>query len=156
MGLRDDLLNEPVSSLAISAGVRFPPTAPVRAAVAAMRDHGEGCVIVVDDRGQPEGQFTEHQIAELIISRPGFLDEPISRHMGDAWAKIALTEPITNLIHRLQDYRLRYMVVVDGDGKAAGVIGQTALMDFISEYFPLQVKTQAMAANMSIESREGA
>jgi predicted transcriptional regulator len=156
MGLRDDLLNEPVSSLAISPGVRFPPTAPVRAAVAALREKREGCVIIVDDHGFPEGKFTEHQIAQLIVTRPGFMDEPISRHMRDAWAKIALTEPIANLIHKLQDYRLRYVIVVDEAGKAAGVIGQRALMHFIGEYFPLQVKANNMEAHVPLETREGA
>jgi CBS domain-containing protein len=156
MGLRDDLLNEPVSSLSINPGIRFPPTAPVRAAVAAMREQGEGCVIVVDGQGFPEGKVTEHQLASLVTTKPAFLDEPISRHMTDAWAKMRLTEPIANLIHKLQDYRLHYVVVVDEQGKAAGVIGQRALMAYIGEYFPLQVKANDMEAKVGIETREGA
>lgn len=156
MGLRDDLSKEPVSKLAISPGVRFPPTAPVRAAVEALREKREGCVIVVNDHGRPEGKFTEHQLAGLIATRPGFLDEPISRHMRDAWAQVRLDEPIASLIHKLQDYRLRYIIVVDEEGKAQGVIGQRALMHFISEYFPHHVKTSRMSAKVSMDAREGA
>jgi len=156
MGLRDDLLNEPVSSLPFREPIRLPLTAPVRAAVAAMREGGEGCVVVTNDHGTPEGNFTEHQIAGLVARGGAFLDEPISRHIRDAWAKVRHSEPITNLIHKLQDYGLRYVTVVDDAGKAIGVLGQKALMDFISEYFPLQVKTQDMEAKVSLEKREGA
>lgn len=156
MGLRDDLLNEPISSLVISPGVRFPLTAPVRAAVASMRERREGCVIIIDSHGYPEGKFTEHQIAGLVATRPGFMDEPISRHMRDAWAKVRHSEPIANLIHKLQDYRLRYVIVVDDEGKTVGVVGQRALMHFIGEYFPHQVRTSEMDAKVAMDTREGA
>jgi len=156
MGLRDDLSNEPIGRLAICAGVRFPATAPVRAAVAALREEKQGCVIVVDSHGRPEGKFTEHQLAGLLSKGTAFLDEPISRHMRDAWAQVRLDEPITSMIHKLQDYHLRYVLVVDEQGKALGVTGQRALMEYISDNFPLQVRTSEMDAKVSIDTREGA
>ncbi len=156
MGLRDDLSNEPISRLTISPGVRFPATAPVRAAVAALREEKQGCAIVIDSQGRPEGKFTEHQLAGLLARGVGFLDEPISRHMKDAWAQVRLSEPITSLIHKLQDYRLRYVIVVDEEGRAAGVIGQRSLMEYIGDNFPQQVRTSEMDAKVSMDAREGA
>ena len=80
----------------------------------------------------------------------------VEKNDRDAWAKVRHNEPIANLIHKLQDYRLRFVTVVDDDGKAIGVLGQQAVMEYISEYFPLQVKTQDMEAKVSLEQREGA
>ena len=156
MGLRENLLHEPVSRLDVAPGILAPPDLPVRDAVRLMRERDEGCVVVVDEQGRPQGKFTEHQLADLLANRPGAMEDAVSRHMRRAWAVMNQNDPIVTLIHKLQDYRLRWVIVVDDQGKALGVIGQHALMAHLAERFPRAVKVQPMDDNMAIQAREGA
>lgn len=156
MGLRDTMLHEPVSRLDIAPGILAPPDLPVREAMRLMRERDEGCVVVIDEQGQPQGKFTEHQLADLLANRPNSLDDEVRQHMRRAWAVMSQNDPIVTLIHKLQDYRLRWVIVVDDDGKAIGVIGQHALMAYLAERFPRAVKVQPMETNVAIEAREGA
>lgn len=156
MGLRQNILEEPISSLRISPGVMVKPWTTVGETIRQMRERYEGCAVVIDEHGRPEGKFTEHQIAELLVSDPGFLSKPVSGFLRQFWARMRAGDSIAMLIHKLQDYRLRYVIVVDDEGKAIGVIGQKPLMEYIAEYFPRQVKVQNMEANVAMQAREGA
>ena len=156
MGLRDNMLHEPVSRLDIAPGILAPPDLPVREAVRLMREGDQGCVVVVNEEGRPQGKFTEHQLADLIANRPCFMDDAVGQHMRRSWAVMSHNDPIVTLIHKLQDYRLRWVIVVDDEGKARGVLGQQALMQYLAEQFPRAVKNQPMETNAAIEAREGA
>ena len=156
MGLREEFLHEPVSELNIMPGVVLPGSATVRQAIEQMRANNQGCVIVVDEQGMPEGKFTEHQLAGLITDQPRFMDTTIGQHVRDAWAKMNRAEPIAILVHRLQTYGIRHVIVVDEEGKPLGVVGQRAVMEYIADYFPRAVKVQEMDAKVAIEDREGA
>ncbi|MEX2212879.1 MAG: CBS domain-containing protein [Phycisphaeraceae bacterium] len=157
MGLREEFLHEPVSELKIMPGVVLPTTATVRQAIDQMRKAQQGCVIVVNDKGIPEGKFTEHQLAGLICDdRPSFMEKKIGHFVRDAWARMSHRDPIATLIHRLLTYGLRHVIVVDDEGKPLGVVGQRAIMEYIADYFPRAVKVQETDAKVAIENREGA
>ena len=156
MGLTQDILREPVASVPISPGVMLDGSVRVRDAIAAMRNHQQGCVVVVDSHGRPEGKFTEHQIARLMTQRPGFLNEPVRSFIREAWSQMRQSESIANLIHKLQTYRQRHVIVVDDDGRAIGVVGQKGLMEYLTEQFPRLVKVQQMETKVAMEAREGA
>lgn len=156
MGLKQEILNQAVSVLPISPGVVLAADVPVRDAVEAMREAKQGCVVVVDDKGRPEGKFTEHQMAKLLIEEPDFLDKPVGKYIREYWAQIRQTEPIATLIHKLQTYRQRHVIVVDDEGKVLGVVGQKGLMVYLADQFPRLVKVQTMGSKVAMSDREGA
>jgi len=156
MGLKQEILSQAVSTLPISPGVVLRADVPVRDAVVAMRQAKQGCVVVVDEKGRPEGKFTEHQMARLLIEEPDFLDKPVGKYIREYWAQIRRTEPIATLIHKLQTYRQRHVIVVDEDGKVLGVVGQKGLMVYLSEQFPRLVKVQSMDTKVAMNDKEGA
>ena len=156
MGLQKDMLTRPVAELLIKPGVLVSPETTVGEAIRRMREHRQGSVIVVDANGKPLGRFSEHQIANLIVNRPGYRDEPVSEHIREYWGCVCLSDPIVNVAHKLQSYHQRYVVVVDGEGRAVGVVGQRGLMIYIAEHFPYEVKAQSMDAAVAINDREGA
>ena len=156
MGLTQDLLSEPVSKLPVVSALTVSGSTLVSVVIAKMRDVRIGCAIVVDDHGRPDGKFTEHQLAKLLVDQPDFLNQPVGNFIRDYWAQIRHDEPIANLIHKLQTYCQRHVVVVDDDGKATGVVGQRGLMIYLSEKFPRLGKVQSMDSRVAIETREGA
>ena len=156
MGLQQTLLSEPISSLPLAPGVMVPGETLVREAVAKMRETRQGCVVVVDDQGKPRGKFTEHHIPKLLANEPGFMNNPVSNYMRDSWACLRRGDPIATVIHKLQTYRQRFVVIVDDDGRAVGVTEQKGIMVYLSEQYAHLVKVQQMAGKLAIETREGA
>ena len=156
MGLRQDILSEPVSRLVLREIIALKPTDTVRHAVATMREKKLGCVVVADADGRPMGKLTERLLIKLLLAGPGKLEEPVSAHMAAVWGTVNLTDPIAKAIRVMQDKSLRFLIVLDGDGKAVGITGQRGLMEYIVERFPRAVKGQTMDSKLYMDQREGA
>ena len=55
MGLREDILNDPVSALELRELAAVKRTTTIRDAIGLMRENRVGCVVVLDDEGRPLG-----------------------------------------------------------------------------------------------------
>jgi CBS domain-containing protein len=157
MGLREDINNETVSQLPIHPAVTVPADTTVAQAVAAMKKAKLGCVFVVDDLGRPTGKFTERQVLRLVCDCVPF-DEPVARHAVPIPEEgcVRLTDPVVKVLESMRTTRLRFLCVVDDEGKVAGLTGQKGLMAYITDHFPRRIKVQMMTGNLHMNSREGA
>src|SRR5687767_3512116 len=70
MGLRTNILEEPISELELRDLVAVRRGTSVRAAAEEMRRGKLGCAIVVDDAGKPIGKFTERRLMKLLLTDP--------------------------------------------------------------------------------------
>ncbi|MEE9212530.1 MAG: CBS domain-containing protein [Phycisphaeraceae bacterium] len=156
MGLREDILNDPVSALELRELAAVKRTTTVRDAIGLMRENRVGCVVVLDDQGRPLGKFTERLLIKLLLEDPDHLDHPVEQHMASAWAFVHKTDPIATVIDRMQSKGLRFVVVLDEDGRAVAMTGQKGVMQYIADHFPRQVKVQRMRSKISMDQREGA
>ncbi len=156
MGLRQDILREPVSELVLRELIALKPGDTVRRAVAKMREKKLGCVVVVDADGRPLGKFTERLLIKLLLAGPQRLEEPVASHMAAVWGTIKLTDPIAKAIRVMQDKSLRFLIVLESDGRAVGLTGQRGLMEYIADHFPRAVKGQTMDSKLYMDQREGA
>jgi CBS domain-containing protein len=156
MGLQQNLQDEPVRKLSL----RVPATAiaetTVRDAIMRMRERKLGCTVVVDDNDKPIGIFTESALTQLMIDPgPQVVDEPIAEHMSQyAWVK--LTDPITYVLEAMQLKNVRFLCVLDEDGRLAGLTGQKSLIEFVADHFPSQVMVQRIGGEPYTTKREGA
>jgi len=156
MGLREDILKDPVSELEIRELLPVKPKDKIRAAVKLMRAKRLGCVVVVDDNGRPLGKFTEKELLALLLKSPAAMDEAVGDHMTSAWAFVEMTDPIAKVLDAMQSKGLRFVIVLDENGKAVGLTGQKGLMEYLAEHFPRQVKVQMMESKLYMDHREGA
>ena len=156
MGLRQDILDHPVSELPLRPLITITPQSAVREAVTAMRANRVGCTVVVDDAGRPLGKFTERQLLRVLAENPEGLDLAISPYLVSTWACVTIREPIAKVIERLLAGGERFVVVTDETGKAVGITGQRGVMAYVAENFPRQVKVQLMEPTLFMEQREGA
>jgi CBS domain-containing protein len=156
MGLRENILQEPVSRLPIREAVLVKATAAVREAAAKMRAAHLGCAIVVDGRGKPVGKFTERKLMKVMLQDPGGLDKPVSQFMYPTADPVPADAPIAAMVRIMQTKQLRFLTVVDQKGKAVGLTGQKGLMEYIAEHFPRQVKVQRTDDKLYMDEREGA
>lgn len=156
MGLRENIVSEPVSSLPIREVLLVKRKTPVRETIRLMRERRLGCAIVVDSRNKPVGQVTERMVMRLLVERPAGLDETAEKIMESPVKLVPQDAPIGSMIRIMQKDAARYLCVVDEKGRAIGLTGQKGLMEYIAEYFPRQVKVQRLKSFMAWPEREGA
>lgn len=156
MGLRKDILQEPVSELDIRELLAVKPDTTIREAAALMREKGLGCAIAVDDQGKPIGKFTERLLMKHLLKDGSRLDIPISQVMYKDANCIREDQPIADMVRLMQTRGLRFICVVDREGRAIGLTGQKGLMEYVAEHFPRQVKVQRMTSKLYMDQREGA
>ena len=155
MGLRQDILQQPVTELNWRKLVKVAPTETVRRIVAVMQEEHLGGVVVVGDDGKAIGEFTDRDLIRLLLDDSAAMDNPVGRHMSDTWGQIRQTDPIARIIDQMQDRKLRYVVVVDDEGLPVGLTGQKGVMEYIADHFPRQVKVQMMKSKLHMDQREG-
>jgi predicted transcriptional regulator len=156
MGLYENIRNEPVSQLAIREPVVVSADATVRDAIGCMRERNLGCAIVVDDDRRPVGLFAESKLTRLLSETPGAVYDPILEHVDKNWPTVSLNDPISCVLSALEFANIRFLIVVDDQGRLAGLTGQKGLMEYIAEHFPRQVIVQRIGGKPYPAHREGA
>ncbi|WP_425395658.1 CBS domain-containing protein [Aeoliella sp.] len=155
MGLHQNMTDEPVSRLELRQPPLCGPTDSIRAAVERMREKHLGCVIVVDDDQKPLGLFAESMLTQLLADDPTQVDDPVSKHMANPWPCVRDTDTIALVLEAMQMKNVRFIGVLDEDGKVIGLTGQKGLMEYVSEHFPQQIMVQRVGSPPPAE-REGA
>lgn len=156
MGLRQDILNEPIGKLELRELIAIRPNMLVRDAIGLLRRKGLGCAVCVDGDGKPLGKFTERRLIHLLLTHKDPLDQPVGDHLATQWMSLKITDPISKLLETMRDKGLRFVIVVDDDGKAVGLTGQKGLMEYVAEHFPRAVLVQPMVSRVGMNEREGA
>ncbi len=157
MGLREDILSHPVSELDLREILTLSPDDTVQAAVRLMRLKRLGCVMVVDEQGKPLGKFTEHRLLVKLVEDAQALIRPLKDVMVNDWAEVKLNDPIAKVLDAMQNHGMRFVIVLDDDGKAIALTGQRGMMEYIADHFPRQVKVHMIDdAKLYMDQREGA
>lgn len=154
MGLEQNFLTEPVSKLPLRPVITASEGITARQAVRLMREKGLGCIVFVDQAGRPTGKFTERLLIGYLLGREGNLDGPAPRSPG--WEAVNLKDPIWKVIGAMQDRDLRFVIVVDDDGRAVALTGQRGLCEYIADHFARSVLTSRVGGKPAMKQREGA
>ena len=155
MGLRQNMLHEPVSRLELREAIVVSPEATVGEAIRKMQAHRLGCVVVAHADGIPLGIFTERNVLQLLVESPALLEEPVGKHLEPHWISINRSDPIAEVVAAMHKQGLRFVCVNDSDGHCVAITGQKGLLEYIAEHFPRHVLTQTPGAK-SPDEREGA
>lgn len=156
MGLREDILKDPVASLEMRAALTVTGDEVVRNVAKRMRTTHLGCAIVVDADGKPVGKFTERLYVKLVAADPNAAGDPVAKHMYHDPDAISQDASVSEMVALMQSKSLRYICVTDGNGRVMGITGQKGLMRYISEYFPRIVMVQRMRPLVGMDQPEGA
>lgn len=157
MGLQEDLLHETIADMPLRPALTATCDTPLRQAIEMMRGEKLGCVFVVDGQNRPLGKFNERQVLKVVRDRVS-LDDPIGDHYVKLPDKafLKMSDPAVHLMEVMSTQRLRFVCVVDDDGKVKALTGQRGLMEYITERFPRLVKAHMMSSKLFMNQREGA
>ena len=156
MGLHENMVKEPVRELPLREPVLCGPDASIREAIQQMRQKRLGCVIVIDDDHCPVGMFTESMLKRMLVNSPASIDDAIRIHMATQWPWVKLNDPIADVLEAMQAKNVRFICVVDDDGRVAALTGQKGLMEYVADHFPEQVMVQRIGGTPYTREREGA
>lgn len=142
---------------------RLEPTAPravqadsaVAAAVAVMRQHQVGCLLVTEG-GKLVGIFTERDLLTRVLARNRSLDSPIRACMTPNPVSVGPKDSVRTAIRRMQKGGYRHLPVIDYAGRPTGILSSRRVVHYLVEHFPALVFNHPPEPNKYPETAEGA
>jgi CBS domain-containing protein len=135
MELARNLKVESVCRLQTTPPLCLGPASPVSEAVSLMRQHDVGCVLVCQD-GRLVGIFTERDLLRRVLAVGRSLRVSLVGCMTPGPVVVQPTESIGTAIRRMEEGGYRHLPVVDGSGRAVGVLSMKRIVHYLVEHFP--------------------
>jgi CBS domain-containing protein len=129
---------------------------PVADAVAAMREHRVGCLLITH-HGKLVGIFTERDLLTKVLA-PGLgLSVPLRECMTANPVTVGPREPVRAAVQKMQDGGYRHLPVVDEENRPVGILSAKKIVRYLCEHFPAVVYCQPPDPHHNYpESPEGA
>ena len=107
--------------------VTIPPETPLAEACRLMTERRIGCVVVTSD-GKPQGLVSERDVVRRFARRQA-LSVPVCQVMNRPLLTTVPGQPVLEALERMRENHIRRLVVIDGDGRLAGIITQTDILE---------------------------
>jgi predicted transcriptional regulator len=147
---------DPISALGLPAPVSIGRDASVGEALEAVKRHGMGYVLVVDDSGRPAGIMSEREVLMRVVARDVKYGESVEKYMSACEHTLTRRDPIAEAIRIMNGGSERNIAVVDEAGRAVAVLRTLDIIHFLAEAFPAQVLNLPPRPHQLIPEPEGA
>jgi CBS domain-containing protein len=141
MQLARNLRVECVCRLRPTAPLRVAPEQTIAEAVALMRRHRVGCLLVCRDECVV-GIFTERDVLRRVLAPGKPLSSPVAEVMTTDPVTVGPSETIRAALQRMQEGGYRHLPVVDEAGRPLGVLSVKRIVHYLVEHFPATVYNQ--------------
>jgi CBS domain-containing protein len=150
-------------NLRVDSVSRLRPTPPLQVAhdqtvadaVALMRQHRVGCVLVCR-QGRVVGIFTERDLMRRVLAAGA----PLSLKMADCMTPDPVVvdpkESIRAAVRRMEEGGYRHLPVIDEAGRPVGVLSVKRIVHYLVEHFPSTIHNQPPDPNHFPPRPEGA
>jgi len=155
MELARNLRVESVSRLQPAGLLGLRPDQTVADAVALMRQRGGGCVLVCED-GLLVGIFTERDLLRRVLAQGWSLEVPLAECMTHDPVTVELADAIGAAVRHMREGGYRHLPVVDGAGRAVGILSVKRIVHYVVEHFPSTIYCLPPDPNLYPVTREGA
>jgi len=155
MELARNLKVDSVSRLTPTAPLRIRPEQEVADAVALMRQHRVGCVLVCQDV-RLVGIFTERDLMRRVLAEGLPLSVPVSVAMTPDPVVVHPKESVGAAVRRMEEGGYRHLPVVDATGRPSGVLSVKRIVHYLAEHFPSTIYNQPPDPNVVPLKPEGA
>lgn len=133
--LEQTISRHTIGVLCPSAPLTIEPQEPVATAIATMSNHHVGCLLVVDNRGDLVGIFTERDVLNRFSSNRRRLADPVGEFMTDAPMTISQDDSIAYALHAMDLGGYRHLPVVDENNRPTGIISVRDILRFLCVRF---------------------
>lgn len=119
-------MTSPLAAIMRREPITCAPGTPIRTAIAAMRAHRIGSIVIVDDGGAPLGIFTLRDLVDRVTPDIDALERPISSVMtSDLYSLPPLATAYEAALAMVR-HGIRHVLVVEA-GKLAGIVSEKDL-----------------------------
>ena len=119
-------MTSPLAAIMRREPITCPPGTPIRTAIAALRAHRIGSIVIVDDGGAPLGIFTLRDLVDRVTPDIDALERPISSVMtSDLYSLPPLATAYEAALAMVR-HGIRHVLVVEA-GKLAGIVSEKDL-----------------------------
>ena len=135
MELARNLKTDSVSRLHPTEPRRVRPQQTVAEAVALMRQHRVGCLLVCEGE-RLVGIFTERDLLRRVLG-PGLpLSVPVASCMTPNPVTVNPKESVSAALRRMEVGGYRHLPVIDHAGQPVGVLSVKRIVHYLAEHFP--------------------
>jgi CBS domain-containing protein len=153
--LEEIFQTDPISALGLPPPVSIGRDASVGAALAAVKKHGMGYVLVVED-GRPVGMMSEREVLMRVVARDVKYSANVDPYMSHTPETLTLKDPIATAVQMMNQGGERNIPIVDASGRAVAVLRTLDIIHFLAEAFPAQVMNLPPRPHQLIAEPEGA
>jgi CBS domain-containing protein len=153
--VEESFQTDPISALGLPFPVCIGRDATVGEALAAVKQHGQGYVLIVEN-DKPVGILSEREVLMRIVARDVKYDAPVSGFISLTPETLTLREPIARAIQMMNEGGERNIPIVDEGGKAVSVLRTIDIIHFLAEAFPATVLNLPPRPHQKILEPEGA
>ena len=146
MELSRNLKIDSVARLWPAAAVAVEADRPVRDAVAALREHRVGCVLVTR-HGRLVGLFTERDLLVRVLAAGLPLGAPLAECMTADPVTVEPKDSVRTALARMQAGGYRHLPVVGDDGRPTGILSAKRIVRYLAEHFPATAYCQPPTAD---------
>jgi CBS domain-containing protein len=132
--LERSITSHSISVLCPNPPVTIDAQTPVREAVRQMVERHIGCVLV-EERGELAGIFTERDVLNRVSDDLGGLDRPVAEFMTRSPETIAKHDSIAFALQAMDLGGYRHMPIVDRTGRPTGIISVRDILRFLCVRF---------------------
>jgi CBS domain-containing protein len=147
-------VNQPLRELPLTPPLFVEPAAPVKAAVATMREASASCVLV----GGPaavEGIFTERDVLTKCMGEGFDWSQPVGKSLATRSPHtISVQRSLAEALALFQRYGHRTLPVVDGD-RVLGLLRVGDVLAHLAEAFPEELLNLPPRPHQVMEKPEG-
>ena len=145
---------DPINALGLQPPVTVPTTASVGAALAAVQQHGQGYVLIVDD-GRPRGIMSQREVLMKIVARDVKYESNVMEYVSKIPVTLTASERISRAIKVMIAEGVDNIPIVDPEGKATGVLRAVDVIHFLAEAFPAQLLNLPPQPHQTLPKPEG-
>lgn len=134
-----DTLQQPIARLSPRTPICVGEEATLEDAVVTMREARVGCVLVVDDKGDLTGIFTERDL--LLRLESADLSRSIRPYMTRDPETLQPADPIAFALNLMSVGGFRHVPLVDDHGRPVGVVSVKDVVNYLADVFSQNVFT---------------
>lgn len=153
MDIGQNLKTESVVDAGPAPVLSVPPEAPIREVIGVLQQHQVGSLLVCRD-DVVVGIFTERD-ALRVMAAGGDLNARIESVMTPDPVTLRTTDTVAEAIRKMSAGGYRRLPVVDGGGRAVGVIKVSGIVNYLVQHFPTTVYNLPPVPDAVMEQREG-
>ncbi|HLF89475.1 MAG TPA: thiamine pyrophosphate-dependent enzyme [Anaerolineales bacterium] len=130
------LENAALSELGPSTPITVPSDASLASVIATMRAKNIGSTLVVNDKGQLVGVFTERDILNRVACQVEDLNAAnVGQFMSPNPTTLHRDAPIAHALHLMALYGFRHLPLVDAENRPVGVVSFRDVVAYIERWF---------------------